>query len=207
MKESINVEAAPYFGVDIDKLTLFVKPIPTNIFKSEIREEAAKLPGFLSIHMSEPIKKQNFIRYCWLVFQDEQSFNGASAVLNGLCIKNIELTVSKSSSKNRRLRILKHYPKNRLALDCRTCYNLIKTLDEEEGVQSNPLTEKPLAEDDASFDLYLLYLRRVHAYDYFTAQQFPDERSLTNKIGMAGLRIVSEVQQYDIPTVLKKNQQ
>lgn len=64
-----------------------------------------------------------------------------------------------------------------------------------------------MGEDDASFDIYLLYLRRVHAYDYFTAQQFPDERSLTNKIGMAGLRIVSEVQQYDIPTVLKKNQQ
>lgn len=140
--------------------------------------------------MSEPIKKQGFIRYCWLVFQDEVSFNNASAVLNGLCINEVELNVSKSSSKNRRIKILKHYPKSRLALDCKTCYNLIKTLDEEEGVQGNPLTERPVGEDDTSFDLYLLYLRRVHAYDYFTAQQFSDERALTNKIGMASLRIV-----------------
>lgn len=97
------------------------------------------MPGFVSIHMSEPIKKQGFIRYCWIVFEDEASYNNAAAVLNGLCIKNTELSVSKSSSKNRRVRVLKHYPKSRVGIDCRTSHALIKTLDEEEGIEGNPL--------------------------------------------------------------------
>jgi RNA recognition motif-containing protein len=126
--------------MDIDKLTLFVKPISTDIYKSDVREEVSKIPGFVSIHMSEPIKKQGFIRYCWVVFEDEASFSHAAAVLNGLVIKNTELSVSKSSSKNRRVRVLKHYPKSRVGLDCRTCHALIKTLDNEEGVLNNPLT-------------------------------------------------------------------
>lgn len=116
--------------MDIDKLTLFVKPISTNIYKNDIKEVVSKLPGFVSVHMSEPIKKQNFIRYCWVVFESEETFSNAAAVLNGLCIKNTELSVSKSSSKSRRLRGLKHYPKSRVGIDCRTSYALIKTLDE-----------------------------------------------------------------------------
>lgn len=36
-KESVKIENSPYFGLDIDHLTLFVKPIPTKIYKHEIK--------------------------------------------------------------------------------------------------------------------------------------------------------------------------
>lgn len=134
IKDSVNIEAPPFFGVDIDHLTYFIKPIPTTIFKNDIKEEVSKVPGYVSIHMSEPIKKQNFIRYGWIVFADKDSFNKATAYLTGLCIKSVELNLSKSSSKNRKIRIIKNYPSSQIGLDCRTCHSLIKTLDEEEGI-------------------------------------------------------------------------
>jgi len=39
------------------------------------------------------------------------------------------------------------------------------------------------------FDLCLLYLRRVHAYDYFSGTEFECERALSLKMGLAFLRI------------------
>ncbi len=55
------------------------------------------------------------------------------------------------------------------------------------------------------FDLGLLYLRRVHAYDYFSGTEFPNERLLSLKLGLSFLRIEADYQELpDLPTIFKK---
>lgn len=58
------------------------------------------------------------------------------------------------------------------------------------------------------FDLCLLYLRRVHAYDFFSGLSFDSERSLALRMGLAFLRIEADYEELpDFPTVFKKVQE
>jgi hypothetical protein len=43
--------------------------------------------------------------------------------------------------------------------------------------------------DKLKFDTFLLYLRRVHGYDYFTSTSYENERALALRLGSATLRI------------------
>lgn len=44
-------------------------------------------------------------------------------------------------------------------------------------------------------DLYLLYLRKVHAFDYFTSSKYENERILTLKVSSAFLRIEADYEE------------
>ena len=108
-------------------------------------------------------------------------------------MKEQPLSISRSFSKQRRVKVIKHYYDERTEVDCKTSNSLIQTLDEEEGIEGNPLLNQPSSSQQ--FDLNVLYLRRVHGYDYFGTlsfgpQQFNDERALINKNGLLYLRIV-----------------
>jgi hypothetical protein len=55
------------------------------------------------------------------------------------------------------------------------------------------------------FDTFLLYLRRVHAYDYFTGTSYINERTLCLKLGVTYLRIEAEYEEMEnFSTVFKK---
>jgi hypothetical protein len=56
-------------------------------------------------------------------------------------------------------------------------------------------------------DTFLLYLRRVHAYDYYTSTNFTDERSLCLKLGLSFLRVEADYEEVpEFPTIFKKMQ-
>jgi hypothetical protein len=48
--------------------------------------------------------------------------------LSGLHIKGETLNVTKSHSKQKRIRVVKVYPRNRIETDCRVTSDLIRTL-------------------------------------------------------------------------------
>jgi hypothetical protein len=54
-------------------------------------------------------------------------------------------------------------------------------------------------------DTLLLYLRRVHAFDYFTSASFENERMMSLKIGSIFLRIEENYAEMEgVMTVFKK---
>jgi hypothetical protein len=49
---------------------------------------------------------------------------------------------------------------------------LIKVLDEEVGIENNELLLKEFEDSRVRMDLFLLYLRKVHSFDYFTCSKY-----------------------------------
>lgn len=43
-------------------MTLFIKSVPKNISRWEIKENLSKVPGFVSLSLSEPLKTHDFLR-------------------------------------------------------------------------------------------------------------------------------------------------
>ena len=57
-------------------------------------------------------------------------------------------------------------------------------------------------------DIYLVYLRKVHAFDYFSGIGFENERVLTMKISSAFLRVEADYEEMEnVQTVFKKIQE
>lgn len=57
------------------------------------------------------------------------------------------------------------------------------------------------------FDTFLLYLRRVHAHDYYTSTFYPNERALCLKLGRSFLRVEADYyENANFDTVFKKMQ-
>ena len=73
----LDISSPPYFGFDPDKLTLFLHQVPRNVSYSKILEIVRKLPGFISMSLSEPIRNQNYVRYCWVTFDSEENCDQA----------------------------------------------------------------------------------------------------------------------------------
>jgi RNA recognition motif-containing protein len=79
--------------------------------------------------MSDPVKKMNLTRYCWIEFDSEEACNRAVLTLSGVLIKNEPLTVSKSNTKVKRVKVLKNYPSARIESDIDTMTRLVAKLD------------------------------------------------------------------------------
>lgn len=58
------------------------------------------------------------------------------------------------------------------------------------------------------YDILLLYLRRVHSFDYYTCTQYENERVLSLKTGSIFLRIEANYEELpNMQTVFKKIQE
>jgi RNA recognition motif-containing protein len=75
--------------------------------------------------MSDPLKKANFTRNCWIEFANEEHCEKALLSMNGLMIKNETLNVSKASTKVRKVKVLKNYPSSRIDADADAVAKLI----------------------------------------------------------------------------------
>lgn len=128
--------------------------------------------------------------------------------MNGFMIKGEPITIGRSISKNRRIKVLKNYPSSRIQNDSKVCEKLASKLDEQCKITDNPLYSHKYASHQQKFDTFLIYLRKVHAYDYFTSTSYINERTLCLKLGIAYLRMEAEYQEKeDFETVFKKIEQ
>lgn len=66
---------------------------------------------------------------------------------------------------------------------------LINTLDQEIEILNNPLLHQTYPNIHIKLDTFIIYLRKVHAYDYFTSTIHENYRILSLKIGSAFLRM------------------
>jgi len=82
---------------------------------------------------------------------------------------------------------------------------LTKKLDKDCGITENPIYDATFESDKKKFDTHLLYLRRVHSFDYWTSTQFENERMMSWKLGSIFLRIDVDYKEIEgIQTVFKK---
>ena len=66
---------------------------------------------------------------------------------------------------------------------------LINKLDVQAEIESNVLLGWKFSSLQKQYDTMLLYLRIIHYFDYYTCNQFENERIMTLKIGSSFLRI------------------
>ena len=69
VKPHISLFDSPYFALNPDLNTYFIKNIPKNISRFDILEEVKKIPGFFSLSMTEPLKRSEYQRHAWIVFE------------------------------------------------------------------------------------------------------------------------------------------
>jgi hypothetical protein len=133
----LDISAQPYFGFDPDKLTLFLHQVPRNLSSSKIMEIVKKVPGFVSLSLSEPIRNQGYVRYCWVTFDSEENCEQAFDSLNEYKINSDYKIVplkSKSSSV-KRVRITPAYFDERIGEDLEYTKQLINILDKDKGIE------------------------------------------------------------------------
>lgn len=200
-QNSLNISSAPFYGFDPDKMTLFLHQIPKNISRCDILEILKKLQGFISMSMSEPIKNQDFVRYCWVTFDSEENTESAFDSLNNLVIdKEYKLNPIKSkSTTNKKLRVTPPLFDERMSEDLDFSKSIISILDKEKGLevnffynffQQNFLIDcgKDSRPKEFQLDLQILYLRRVHGYCFYCLEEYDDERMLATRCGNIHIR-------------------
>jgi len=194
----LQICSAPFFGFDPDKMTLFLHQIPKNISRCDILDVLKKLPGFISMSMSEPIKNQDFVRYCWVTFDSEDNTESAFENLNNLVIdKDYKLNPIKSkSTTNKKIRVTPPLFDERVTEDLELSKSIITILDKEKSIevrdhfkQQNLLIEgKESRTKEFQLDLQILYLRRVHGLCYYCMEEYDDERMLATRCGNIHVR-------------------
>ena len=122
--------------------------------------------------MSDPLKKAEFTRNCWIEFSNEEQCQKALLHLNGVLIKSKPMTVNKGYTKLKRVKILKNYPMSRLEKDIETMKKLILKFDTRMGIDSNLLLNRKFETPQKNYDTLLYYLRKIHYFDYYTCSQF-----------------------------------
>ena len=133
----LSISSPPFYGFDPDKMTLFLHQIPKKISRCEILNVIKKLQGFISMSMSEPIKNQDFVRYCWVTFDSEENTETAYDSLNNLVIdKDYKVNPIKSKSTTiKKIRVTPPLFDERISEDLDLSRNIISILDKEKGLE------------------------------------------------------------------------
>ena len=66
LSQYIDLTKSPYYGFDQDLNTLFIKAVPRAISRYDIRSVVQNIDGYLNLTMSDPVKKMNLTRFCWI---------------------------------------------------------------------------------------------------------------------------------------------
>ena len=134
---NLDISNPPYFGFDPDKMTLFLHQLPRNVSRWQILDIIKKLPGFISMSLSEPIKNQNYYRYCWVTFDTEYHCENGFETLNDYRISNDYkiIPIKSKSSTVKRIRLAPCIFEDRLDEDLAYSKSLIDLFDKEKNIE------------------------------------------------------------------------
>lgn len=88
--------------------------------------------------------------------------------------------------------MLKKYPTSRITTDAEVVKKLAAKLDEECGITANILMQVEFPNARKQLDTFILYLRRVHAHDFYSSTSYPNERALCLRLGRTFLRVEAD---------------
>ncbi len=138
---NLDISSSPYYGFDPDKMTLFLHQIPRNVSRFAILDIVKKLPGFISMSLSEPIKNQNYYRYCWVTFDSEENTELAFETLNEYRISSDYkiLPIKSKSTTIKRVRITPPYFEDRILEDLELTRSFIMMYDKDKMIEGNEI--------------------------------------------------------------------
>lgn len=172
-----NVSSAPYFGFDSDTMAVFFQGVTKDCSREDVTSAFANLsgtfvvtPGFITVHLSDALKFQNFSRFGFAIFDSEESCRQARQELESQAAK-LKFTIGERKAGKRFIRLLPPLSPQRLQHHISLATELMKALDQEAGITPETdvfekLTDKP---SEYQLDLRVLYLRKVHCFCYFSA--------------------------------------
>ena len=188
-KAKEDISDTPYFGFEPDKMTLFIHQLPRQISRMQIIEISKKVPGFVYLSLSEPIKNQDYNRYSWITFDTEENCNLAYDLLHDYKIANdFKLNPIKSVSiTSKNIRITPKQFINRIEEDVLYTKQIIDIMDKDKCIKNSPKFEQ-FDDKRIRLDLQILYLRKIHGFCYYCFEFYDDERNLSTKCDNAHIR-------------------
>ena len=187
--------SSPFYIFNLNNNSLFIQYLPYNVSFISLDSVIKELPGLIFISLSEPLKKDDYSRFIWIHFDNENNVTNALEKLNLYEInENFILNVVKSNKFP--LRKIKLFPvcnneKEFLEEDeIKNCEEIIKKFDSFRNIKSNViLNEKEKINNNKKyFDLMILYLRKIHGFCYYCVKFFYDEKNLDYKCDSVHLR-------------------
>ena len=198
IQKDLEEDGSPYYFYDPNYLTLFsLNGLPKDVQIMPKINLYKKQPGFISISLTEPDRKNDYKRNFWLLFNSE--VNGIKALDNLNSHKSEEFVKSetKMNPNYNRVKVTPPLFDERLDEDLLGSYKIINILDTYRQIQKNPLIidfdmdEIALKEREEKIkilNLNILYLRKIHGFCYYCLKGFKDERSLSKKCCYIHLR-------------------
>ena len=198
IQKDLEEDGSPYYFYDPNYLTLFsLNGLPKDVQIMPKINLYKKQPGFISISLTEPDRKNDYKRNFWLLFNSE--VNGIKALDNLNNHKSEEFVKSetKMNPNYNRVKVTPPLFDERLDEDLLGSYKIINILDTYRQIQKNPLiidfdmdeiVLKEREEKIKILNLNILYLRKIHGFCYYCLKGFKDERSLSKKCCYIHLR-------------------
>ena len=104
-----------------------------------------------------------------MIFESEAACDKALEVLS-IGPNKYNLNISKSKLGKKFIKVLPKFSRGKLAHHLSLSKELISCMDSECGITENSLIQSEAGPEDLHrFDLQVMYLRKVHAYCYFSA--------------------------------------
>lgn len=73
--ETIDITKTPFFGLDPNQHSVFIKNVPLPLSRVDVVSHLNKLEGYAGLTLSEPNKLQNYTRIGWVSFDGEEYCN------------------------------------------------------------------------------------------------------------------------------------
>ena len=203
IQKDIEEDGSPYYFFDPNFLTIYSREglskndqlmLKINIFK--------KRPGFISLSITEPDRKNDYKRNFWLLFDSEENCNKALEYLNEhhktkeYAKEYIKSEIILNPLYNK-IKLTPPLFDERLNEDLIASYKIMNILDEYRQIIDNPLKNNldmnkiSILEKEEKIrilNLNILYLRKIHGFCYYCLKGYKDERNLCKKGDFLHLR-------------------
>lgn len=190
--------------------TLFIKAIPKWMTRDQVEAAASAVAPFKRLIVSNANPGREFIRMAWAEYNSHEEAKNALISLSSQKFTppstgtEVELNVSIHVSRGNddvyaRTEVVSALfsDPDRMLIDLAQARRLMDTLDKEKEIENNPLndTEQNGASTpellQQTLDRIVVYLRRVHLFDYYRGQEYLTEDSMILHSGSNVLRGVS----------------
>jgi hypothetical protein len=102
----VEITKGPYFGFDANSTTLYLRTLPVTVSRWDVLNVVKSTPGFVSLSLSEPLKTQDFVRYAWVSYDNEDNCSKSQLLLDNVSIGDFKLSPRKSQVAKKPPRVL-----------------------------------------------------------------------------------------------------
>lgn len=186
IEENKDDEASP---------TLFIKTISPQCSRQDLYDTLSKVESgtIVKLVISDPSPNKNWHRIGWVTYSSVDASKEALEKLSGTKMDNFELNLiyhkEKPGDKKAKITPSIASQPDRISHDLSQIKTLIQLMDSEKGIKNNLLLdEHKEMNDEQLLDILIYYLRKVHCYCYYSAEEFDNYDNLVMKCGEIYLR-------------------